>query len=136
MNSLRVRWPNKLIKVAPRLQSRWNRVQRDEWGALPPVPPSARLISRHASCGGASRRYSQTHIRGEKVVAGANEGQARRAAHARRRGTHAFGGIFGSIIDSDLWRARAGSVSARPAVRRLPAAASCSLPGRAAACGA
>ena len=63
----------------------------------------------------------------------ANEGQARRAAHARRRGTHAFGGIFGSIIDSDLWRARAGSVSARPAVRRLPAAASCSLPGRAAA---
>ena len=44
--------------------------------------------------------------------------------------------LAGSMIDSDLWRARAGSVSARPAVRRLPAAASCSLPGRAAACGA
>ena len=56
-----------------------------------------------------------------------------RAAHARRRGTHAFGGIRGFIVDSDLWRTRAGSVSARPAVRRLPAAASCSLPERAAA---
>jgi hypothetical protein len=68
------------------------------------------------------------------VTAGwAKEGQARRAAGARRRGTHAFGRICGLVLKSHLCRTLAGSVSAWQAVRHLPAAASRSLPARAAA---
>ena len=103
-------------------------------------PCAAERVGRITACPavGAPHKPPRVMRRSEQALCISWAGRTRprgRAAHARRRGTHAFGGVRGSTIESDLWRTRAGSVSAWKAVRRSPPArsscpASCSCGAR------